>query len=195
MQPGIAPITALLRGAEPETLTTSYRSLRQLVAMTSDVFAAPFGSRGIPESRVRIDTPDPGTHGDLDPFVELWQSTSKNGAQDVAAIAAGVRDLVESGRFRVRDSERDGASRPVRAGDVAVPCRKNVTCVALATELAEPGMRASVERAGLLATPEQRCFLSTWKCFEFGLPRGKLVRDRGAVDTIVSHTPAAYPLG
>ena len=43
-----AAIDAILGGDEPETLTTSYRSRRQLVALTSDVFVEPFGSRSIP---------------------------------------------------------------------------------------------------------------------------------------------------
>jgi len=33
-------------------------------------------------------------------------------------------------------------------------------------------------------TAEQRCFPSTWKCLEFGPPRRKRVRDRGAVEII-----------
>lgn len=153
--------------------------------MTSDVFVAPFGARGIPEPRVRIDANDPGKHGDLDPFVELWQLHSRNGAQDVAAIAAGVRDLVEGGRFRVRDRERDGASRVARAGDVAVLCRKNVTCVGLASELERLGVRASVERAGLFATPEARVLLAglrLWADSGNVLARAELARLVGHPD-------------
>ena len=177
-----AAITALLGRNEPETLTTSYRSRRQLVALTSDVFVDPFGSRSIPESRVRIDADDPGTHVDLDPCLELWQLKSKNGDQDVAAIAAGVRDLVESGRFRIRDREREGESRVARAGDVAVLCRQNATCVALATELASLGVRASVERAGLFATPEARVLLAglrLWVDSSSVLSRAELARRIG----------------
>ncbi len=177
-----AAITALLGADEPETLTTSYRSRRQLVALTSDVFVDPFGSRSIPETRVRIDASDPGTHVDLDPCLELWQLKSRNGDQDVAAIAAGVRDLVEGGRFRIRDRERDGESRVARAGDVAVLCRKNATCVALATELASLGVRASVERAGLFATPEARVLLAglrLWADSSNVLSRAELARRIG----------------
>lgn len=174
-----AAIESLLEGDEPETLNVSYRSRKELVELTSDVFAAPFAERGIPEERVRIGANDDGSTPDLDPCLEFWQLASKNIGEDVAAVADGVRNLLESDGFRIRDAANPGASRLARAGDVAVLCRTNDRCTALAAALADLGLQASVERAGLFTTPEAivlRAGLRLWANAADSLAKAELTR-------------------
>mgnify|MGYP000865332562 CR=1 FL=1 len=119
-----AAIKALLGGTEPKTLDVSYRSSRELVALTSDVFVEPFAARGIPEARVRVGANDDGGNSDLDPCVEIWQLQSKNNTEDVAALAE--QRSVEDGRQGTHDQEGDEEDRDLGQGGHLVDECSNV---------------------------------------------------------------------
>ena len=54
-------------------------------------------------------------------------------------------------------------TRPVRPGDIAVLCRSNKNCLAVAEALHRAGLKASISRAGLLETPESKLALACLK--------------------------------
>ena len=159
-----AAITTIVGSKEPTTLAQSHRSRPELVRLTSHLFATAFAVQGIPASRVTL-TPEPDVEPEgLGPIVERWRWDAANQRQDVAALAAAVRDFLADPEARVRD--RDGGTpRPVRAGDVAVLCHTNATCTDLARELAALGVRAVLPRTKLLATVEAQLLLAGLRLF------------------------------
>jgi len=134
-----------------ETLTTSYRSRPALVALTSEIFARAFARQGMPEERTRLApalVEEPAGLGDL---VEHWPLAGRSMEARAGALAAGVRELL--GRpIAVR--ARDGAVGRARPGDVAVLCRTNAQCQAVADALAATGIPAVVPRMHVLDTLE-----------------------------------------
>jgi ATP-dependent helicase/nuclease subunit A len=54
-------------------------------------------------------------------------------------------------------------TRPVRPGDIAVLCRNNSGCMAVADALHRAGLKASISRAGLFETPEAKLVLACLK--------------------------------
>ncbi len=150
-------------GSRIEALGTSYRSRPPLVGLTSEVFARAFTSQGLPEAHTRLVAPPCAEPVGLDPeVIEHWpldvdrSDGTDNEAGRAAALAAGVRDLLARAPS-VRD--RDALSllvRPARPRDVAVLCRTNKQCHAVADALGSLDVPAVVPRAALLATPEAR---------------------------------------
>lgn len=145
-----------------ETLSTSYRSRPALVKLTSEVFARAFAHHGMPEDRTRL-TPESETEpSGLGEVVEYWplevsrKEKTDNNSGRAQALATGVRDLLAR-RVNVRD--HDG-THPVRCADIAVLCRTNVQCQAVADALAALDIAAVVPRMRLLDTLEGRIALA-----------------------------------
>jgi ATP-dependent exoDNAse (exonuclease V) beta subunit len=145
-----------------ETLGTSYRSRPELVRLTSEVFARAFTAQGIPEAQTRLVAEPAREPLGLGEIVEYWpldldrSRGTDNEAGRAAAVAAGVRDLLARAPF-VRDREGDERfARAARRRDVAVLCRTNKQCQAVADALGALGVAAVVPRMGLLATAEAR---------------------------------------
>lgn len=53
--------------------------------------------------------------------------------------------------------------RPLKPGDIAVICRSNAECMAMAEALNQAGLKASMARIGLLETPEARLVIACLK--------------------------------
>jgi ATP-dependent exoDNAse (exonuclease V) beta subunit len=157
-------VDAVARAGTLETLGVSYRSRPELVHLTSDIFARPFAAQGMPEERVRLRPASEDEPAGLGPVVEHWpfQVAGRGGKEAFAACAAArVRALLASApEVRDRGSDPGGATRPAGAGDVAVLCRTNDQCRAVADALAAQGIPAVVPRVGLLNTPEGRLALA-----------------------------------
>ncbi|WP_319587918.1 UvrD-helicase domain-containing protein [uncultured Desulfobulbus sp.] len=151
-----AAIETILSGEEPETLSLSWRSRPELVRSTSDVFASAFAHQEFPEQRVRLE-PAPEVEkqipGGLGPAYECWNLESKNQSDDALALAGAMKAFLADENVRVRDA-KTGMSRRVRGGDIAILCRVNDVCVAVAEALEKQGISAAVPRPGLLACPE-----------------------------------------
>jgi ATP-dependent exoDNAse (exonuclease V) beta subunit len=146
--PGLmdAAIKALLGGREPETLTLSWRSRPALVHVASELFVGAFGKQGLPEARVRLAPGTPEEPPGLGPVVERWALASTKKAGDAVETAARVRALLEDPETRIRD-RATGAVRRLRPGDVAVLCRMNDECAAIAAALAAEGLESTLPRA------------------------------------------------
>ncbi len=154
-------VDAVARIGTVETLDISYRSRPGLVHLTSALFARPFAAQGMPEERVRLRPERNDEPPGLGPIVEHWPFLvpGRSGNEAFAkCAAAGVRELLSSAPV-VRDRGTD-ATRDARAGDVAVLCRTNEQCRAVASALADQGIPAVVPRVGLLDTPEGRVALA-----------------------------------
>jgi ATP-dependent exoDNAse (exonuclease V) beta subunit len=136
-----------------ETLPISYRSRPGLVAVTSALFAEAFSRQGIPAARSHLEPALKVEPPGLGSFVEHWSLVGKNAAHYAAATATGVRALLAEDTM-VRD--RDDRPRRATAADVAVLCRTNAQCQAVADALAALGVAAVLPRMGVLATPEGR---------------------------------------
>jgi ATP-dependent helicase/nuclease subunit A len=150
-----------------ETLNISYRSRPALVAITNEVFARAFASQGMPEERTRLIAKLEEEPAGLGEVVEHWpleldrSAGSDNDEGLAAAVAAGVRDLL----VRAPTVRAGDGAAPARSRDVAVLCRTNKQCQAVADALGALGVAAIVPRMGLLATTEvqvARAGLALW---------------------------------
>ena len=136
-------------GMGDETLDTSYRSRPQLVSLTNALFVPAFAPR-LAADRVEL---QPAREGTLkDPALGLWMIEGRNVQKRAAAIANGVRALIQSG-YQVPDRETEQPRR-VRYADIAILARLNDNADRLADALAAVGIPVSRRRQGLLAQPE-----------------------------------------
>ena len=138
-----------------EQLPFNRRSRPELVETCSDLFAAAFARHGYRPEEVRV-TAKRSTDGRLAdlPPLGVWALAAKNRPEETAALAEGVRRLLqEPGKTPVVD-RATGEVRDLRPGDVALLVATNAEAKTLAEALAMRGVRAAVARAGLLATPE-----------------------------------------
>ena len=148
-----ACIDHIFQNCSPETLNRSWRSRPPLVRITSGVFARAFAAHGIPEERVRLEPALESDDPELGPFIEWWETDSRNKAEDTSAVAGGVRSLLGDAKVRVRDKET-GKIRRIRPGDIGILSRTNDACAKMAEALEAINIRAVLPKAGLLKTPE-----------------------------------------
>ena len=177
-----AAIEALL-GEEPVTLDTSFRSRPELVHLTSAVFAPAFERVGIPSARTVLKPTEEQEPDGLGPIVERWHLEGRTKRDRAAAMATGVRDLLADSSVRVR--AEGGETRRPRPADVAVLCRKNDECLAIAEELHAIGLSSVVERRGLFLAPEVQLVLAglrRWADPRDALSAAILARLAGAPD-------------
>jgi len=157
-------IEAILKDEKPRTLSHSHRSRPELVRLTSDIFQDSFKPQKIPRERVRLEPFEDSEPEGLGPIVERWVLAAKNKGEQAAAVAAGVKELIEDPETRVRVKGADQA-RGIRPCDVAVLCRTNDDCKDVADSLEKIGVKAAISRPGLLSRPEARivlCGLRLW---------------------------------
>ena len=131
-----------------DSLPLSYRSRPDLVHFHNALFTPAFGRTmpGLPVALGPHRAPDPGAAT----AVQLWRfpyvrerSTNAAFHDDLAGWLA--REL-GAGAF--------ASDSPVTPGDVAILCRANATCAALAPALENAGVPALTERPGLMRSPE-----------------------------------------
>jgi len=135
---------AVKRLGTHETLPYSWRSREELVRFSNAVFAPGFTARGY--DSVELKVPEQRAAEAAGGRIETWYLASTNKEGDAAAVAAGVAELL--------------AERPDLApGDIAVLCRKNADCAAIASQLGRLGVDASVGH-GTLAQADE-CRLAT----------------------------------
>jgi ATP-dependent exoDNAse (exonuclease V) beta subunit len=113
---------------------------------------------GIPESRTELVPEKEEEPEGLGPVVERWYLAGGRKVERAAAIASGVRKLLDDSSVQVRANE-SGTRRP-GPRDVAVLCRTNEECLEVAEALHAIGISSVVERKGLLATPEAELLLA-----------------------------------
>lgn len=142
-----------------ETLGLSYRSRAPLVKLTSDLFAPAFAHHGLPEERTRLTPKQTNDIKDLGPIAECWNFQTKNKDEDSSALASAVKQFLNDKTVKVRDPKTKTV-RPLHRRDVAILCRTNDTCAAVADDLEELGIRSILPRTGLMETLEARIILA-----------------------------------
>ena len=130
-------VVALMK--ESQVLNYSWRSRENLLAFTNALFSRVFHEMG--EAKVCLKVPNERAMKARDGWLETWHLTAKNADDEAAALANGVRNLLE--RFE-----------QIKPGDVAVLCRANDKCTKIAARLEELGVRVSVGQGALLDTRE-----------------------------------------
>jgi ATP-dependent helicase/nuclease subunit A len=142
-------------GGETPRLDKNWRSRPELVEACSTLFAAAFARHGYrpEEIAVKAQRTTPQTLAKLPPLGLWWLEAGKQ-EEAAAALAEGVRRLLETPSATPIVDRATGEVRDVRAGDVAVLVATNQEGADLASELGRRGVRATVARAGLLSMPE-----------------------------------------
>lgn len=136
-----------------ETLSESWRSRPELVEVTSNLFAKAFSRFGLDPAKVSLKPAKTTEPDGLGPCFEWWRLVSKNIGDDARAMAALIRELINDPSVNVREG-RTPRARELRHGDVAVLCRTNAQCQAVAKALETLGVDAVLPRMGLMSTPE-----------------------------------------
>tara|TARA_R110001583_G_scaffold195128_3_gene369577 strand:+ start:9267 stop:12392 length:3126 start_codon:yes stop_codon:yes gene_type:complete len=139
-------------GGQTSTLSNSYRSRPGLVELTNELFTAPFGHLLQP-NQVQL-TPQCAytlTSAELGWWTLAYESRKSN-ERTLSALAEGIREHIQSGTEVWDKSQK--ASRQATWRDLAVLCRGNAEAAELAGYCARIGIPVSLERAGLIETPE-----------------------------------------
>jgi ATP-dependent exoDNAse (exonuclease V) beta subunit len=142
-------------GGITEQLPSNWRSRPELVEACSHLFSAAFSRHGYGPSEVEV-TAMRETPKDLAalPPLGFWALDVKNQEDEAEALAEGVRRLLDAPtETRVVDRATTSV-RDLRPGDLALLVATNAEAERVAEALAARGVRVTVARAGLLATPE-----------------------------------------
>lgn len=136
-------------GGQKEVLNHSWRSRAELVELVNAVFTHAF-SDSLPEDEVKLDA----TRKETLPGAPManWMLQGKNAAQEMTALACGIRRLIES-RYQVTDKGA-AATRDIRFGDIAVLSKTNDGVAAIVKAFRQQGIPCATAQSGLLATPE-----------------------------------------
>jgi len=145
-----------------DRLGTSYRSRPGLVRAVSAVFAEAFAATHRREEIVldaALQQEPPG----LGPIAERWTAEqggdggSSERVGDEVIIAAGIAEILGTRDVPVRPrASGEGMVRPAQARDIAVLCRTNSECRAVARALHRRGVPVVHARRGLSKTFEAR---------------------------------------
>ncbi len=157
-------VTHALGARQPQIQEKSWRSRPPLVALCSAVFAEALAPHGFPREQVVLvpAKPEPRALKDV-PFLETWRYAGGRGAKEAHAVARGVKALLEE-RPPVREGGEDPeAVRGLQRRDVAVLCRSNEHCKAVAAALGEQGIPAVVRLEGLSGTVEAQLCVAALK--------------------------------
>jgi ATP-dependent helicase/nuclease subunit A len=142
-------------GGTAEQLPINYRSRPELVLACSHLFTAAFERHGYRAEQVGVepDRQTPEALAALPPFA-FWGLDVKNQGDEAEALAEGVRRLLEAPAATPVVDRVTHFTRDLAPGDVALLVATNAEAERVAGALAARGVRATVARAGLLATPE-----------------------------------------
>jgi ATP-dependent helicase/nuclease subunit A len=132
-------------------LRRSYRTCPTLGAFVNAAFEQNFLRAGMTSEEITFEGYE-RSDGDGAPL-SAWSIAGRNKEEKVADLSGRIAGLLGApGAWPVR--AKDGSSRPLRGGDVAVLCRTNDQVIELAAALSRLGIEVAVERGGLLCQPE-----------------------------------------
>ena len=139
-------------GGTVDYLDTSYRSRSGIVAFTNALFTPAFASGGMDPGRVQIAHADRADLQGQPPPLGLWWLAERNWQDALQALADTIREMLASpDDWPIADGT---GSRPLRGEDIAILCRSNDRCAAVAQALSRVGLEVGLERDGLLQQPE-----------------------------------------
>jgi len=135
-----------------DVLEDSYRSRPGLVEFVNATFERAFDGL-IPAERVRLNAKRVDHDGQVN-TLGVWRLDGKNKSLRIGALAKGIAGLVRHPDDWLIEDRDTKELRPIKPGDIAVLCRTNDNCSAIAEALGSYGISASVGRGSLLAQPE-----------------------------------------
>lgn len=143
-----------MKDIDQEILGDSYRSRKSLVDFVNALFVPVFDVTGLPKELVELNP----KRKDLEKqrvSLEAWTfAGSKNAKTDAKTLAQGVYDVIqEKDEYIIIDKETR-LERTLKPCDIAILCRSNDECSAIASALANLGIQASVGGSGLMDTEE-----------------------------------------
>jgi len=134
------------------TLTDSYRSRPGLVALVNELFTQPFSHLLKPEQiQLAPKRTDSLACSEMGWWI-LKYSGHKSNNKIQSSLAEGIREHINSG-IDIHDKSLK-ICRKATWRDLAVLCRNNTDAAELASCCARIGIPVSLERAGLIETPE-----------------------------------------
>ncbi len=145
-----------------QVLSDSYRSRSGLIAFTNALFERVFEPQGIPPERVRLKSKVVEGPGQEIPLL-VWRLSRKDSNKEkdrasdekaTRSLAVAIGNLLEKRDDYLVLDENTKQTRPLRAGDIAILCRRNSKCDQVAKLLEDFGIRAAIPRGGLMSTPE-----------------------------------------
>lgn len=141
-------------GGSSETLATSYRSRPGLVEFVNDLFVPAFQPQGITREQAECaNAHRSDAEGQSLPMAVWYVQGNKKEAR-AAALAAGVRRLLDEPAEWTIVPKDSAAPRNVRAGDIAILCRTGETCKEVASALEAVGTEVAMGRPGLFKSAE-----------------------------------------
>ena len=155
------------RGADPELMTSviqevadgeakvlghNWRSRKELVEFSSEVFSEAFQVDGIDKKHIVQKVPDKRSglpfKGDA---LQVWRFVPSNAKATFPVLAKRVKKLIDDETHIVdRKTEK---SRKMTFNDVAILCRSNQECKELSEALHEIGLSSSFESSELIKDP------------------------------------------
>ncbi len=130
-------VVALLKATR--VLGSSWRSRENLINFTNAIFSEVFHEMG--REKVCLNIPAERVQQAQDGWLEAWHLQAKNNDEEAIAVASGLRNLI-------------GRIPGIKPGGIAVFCRTNEKCQAVAGKLEQLGIRVSVGQGSLLDTRE-----------------------------------------
>lgn len=137
-------------------LEQSFRSCPELVNFTNEVFKNIFPAHGIKAEDVVI-RPSGSRPPSTTAAIELWNCEGKELNACFNSVATAIHQILNEENSEIPDPET-GDIRKIQGSDIAVLCRKNDHCLALANALSNKGVKVAMTRNGLLDAPE--CLLA-----------------------------------
>jgi len=136
-------------GGTKDVLPSSWRSRPELVHLANAVFSKAFAN-SLPKEEIEL----VAQRTDQLPGAPLsnWILSGKNAGEEAAALAVGVRTLVES-RYQIIEKDTI-VSRDVCFADIAILSRSHTGVQRIAAALSAQGIPNATEQPGLLGTPE-----------------------------------------
>lgn len=145
-----------------EVLDESWRSQPALVKFTNELFTLALEPHGVPADQVRL-TPQVSATNPASPHIKCWRLQSTKQEQDASALAAGIVNALAAPDHWVILDKETRRERSLKAGDIAVLCRRNDDCIRIANALEALGVRAAIPRPGLLSRPETVLALAAFR--------------------------------
>lgn len=141
-------------GGSTESLDKSYRARPGLLSFFNDLFVPTFEGQGIPREQSECqETARSDAKGQGLPLA-VWHVGGSNQDKRPAALASGVRRMLDDGKAWSIVPKGAEKTRPLRGGDVAILCRRGKACREVAAALEAVGLRVALGREGLLETVE-----------------------------------------
>lgn len=142
-------------GGSARHLPRNYRSRPGLVRFCSELFVSALSAYGYSRDEVAVEPAREEPAGlEALPEIGHWRLEGKNKELVAGALARGIQKLLEDPATTPVQDRKTGLTRPLKAGDIAVLVRDNISARDVSAALSALGIRVAIPRPGLVSTPE-----------------------------------------